>query len=101
LMAKADALHPLFMSVNEQMVKAAHAANIQVNPYTVNDPEMMKMFKEMEVDSIITDYPDVCYEVRCSENAGTNEEGKIMDLRVQGIFGSIADYLGNDDNLKQ
>lgn len=44
--------------VSQQMIDDAHAADIRVIPWTVDDPETMNVLIEMGVDGIITDYPD-------------------------------------------
>nr|WP_317890204.1 glycerophosphodiester phosphodiesterase family protein [Paenibacillus sabuli] len=62
--AGADALHPLYIGVNEDMIREAHAAGIAVHAWTVNDrPELGRMLA-CGVDAIITDVPDVCAEVK-------------------------------------
>jgi len=37
--------------------------NIRVEPWTVNDPELMRQYIEWGVDGIITDRPDLMIEV--------------------------------------
>lgn len=44
-------------------VKAAHARNLAVEPWTINDAETMRKFIEWGVDGIITDRPDIMMEV--------------------------------------
>lgn len=44
-------------------VKAAHARNLAVEPWTINDEETMRKFTEWGVDGIITDRPDIMLEV--------------------------------------
>lgn len=44
--------------VTQKMIDDAHAAGIQVIPWTVDDPETMNVLLDMGVDGIITDYPD-------------------------------------------
>jgi glycerophosphoryl diester phosphodiesterase len=63
-MTGADALHPLYIGVNRELVEEAHSAGVQVNAWTVNDPEHIRMMLEAGVDAIITDRPDVCYQLR-------------------------------------
>ena len=64
LMTGADALHPLYIGVNRELVEEARAAGVQVNAWTVNDPHHIRMMLEAGVDAIITDRPDVCYQLR-------------------------------------
>ena len=44
-------------------IREAHAKNLHVEPWTVNDPELMKQYIEWGVDGIITDRPDLLIEV--------------------------------------
>ncbi|XKH53555.1 S-layer homology domain-containing protein [Citricoccus nitrophenolicus] len=44
--------------VNQTMVDDAHAAGIDVVPWTVDDPGTMEYLMDLGVDGIITDYPD-------------------------------------------
>ena len=44
-------------------VRAAHARNLAVEPWTINDEETMRKFIEWGVDGIITDRPDILMEV--------------------------------------
>lgn len=54
----ADALHPLFYAVNNEIVKAAKAEGLKVNPFTVNEEIYMMNLILAKVDGIITNYPD-------------------------------------------
>ncbi len=49
--------------VTERFIRESHAKNIRVEPWTVNDPELMKQYIEWGVDGIITDRPDLLVEV--------------------------------------
>ena len=49
--------------MTERFLREAHAKNIKVEPWTVNDPELMKQYIEWGVDGIITDRPDLMIEV--------------------------------------
>lgn len=58
--AKADAVHPYFPAVmKEDIVKDIKNSRIAINTYTVNEEEAMKRLIELEIDGIITNYPDV------------------------------------------
>lgn len=46
-----------------RFIREAHAKNIKVEPWTVNEPELMKQYVEWGVDGIITDRPDLMIEV--------------------------------------
>lgn len=63
-LANADALHPVFFGVNRSNVEQAQAAGIQVNAWTVNEQEHIRMMMDAGVDAIITDRPDVCFTMR-------------------------------------
>jgi glycerophosphoryl diester phosphodiesterase len=45
--------------MTERFIREAHAKNLQVEPWTVNDPELMQQYIEWGVDGIITDRPDL------------------------------------------
>jgi len=49
--------------MTERFLREAHAKNIKVEPWTVNDPELMKQYIEWGVDGIITDRPDLMVEI--------------------------------------
>ncbi len=49
--------------MTERFVREAHAKNLHVEPWTVNDPELMKQYIEWGVDGIITDRPDLLVEI--------------------------------------
>lgn len=49
--------------MTERFIREAHAKNIAVEPWTVNDPELMRLYIEWGVDGIITDRPDLMLEV--------------------------------------
>jgi len=49
---------PAFKLVNADMIKAAHAQQVKVLPWTVEKEEDMKNLAMMGVDGIISDYPD-------------------------------------------
>lgn len=54
----ANALHPNFRLVNKAFVDEAHAYGVAVNPYTVNSEMDMENMLKLNVDGIITNYPD-------------------------------------------
>lgn len=49
--------------MTERFVEEAHDKNIKVEPWTVNDQRLMKLYIEWGVDGIITDRPDLMIEV--------------------------------------
>lgn len=48
--------------MTERFVRESHAKNIRVEPWTVDDPQLMKQYIEWGVDGIITDRPDLLVE---------------------------------------
>ncbi|MBX3312945.1 MAG: glycerophosphodiester phosphodiesterase [Actinobacteria bacterium] len=53
------ALHPWDLIVDEALVEAAHRHGLEVNVWTVNDPDRMRTLVDMGVDGLCTDVPDV------------------------------------------
>ena len=49
--------------MTERFIREAHAKNIRVEPWTVNDPELIRQYIEWGVDGIITDRPDLMVEL--------------------------------------
>jgi glycerophosphoryl diester phosphodiesterase len=58
-----DIYSPNYELVDEELIRAAHARNIQVIPWTVNDADTMRKLLAWGVDGLITDYPDLALEV--------------------------------------
>jgi len=54
-----EAIHPTWEWVTPAMVEAAHAAGLKINCWTVNHPFAIARVKDMGVDGIITDYPEL------------------------------------------
>ena len=50
---------PAFELVTDNLIKECHERNIQIIPWTVNDKSTFDKLKNMGVDGIITDYPDL------------------------------------------
>jgi glycerophosphoryl diester phosphodiesterase len=44
--------------VSKDFIESAHKLNLQVHVWTINEPTEMKRLIEMNVDGIMTDYPD-------------------------------------------
>jgi glycerophosphoryl diester phosphodiesterase len=49
--------------MTKRFIRESHAKNIKVEPWTVNDPALMKQYIGWGVDGIITDRPDLMIEV--------------------------------------
>jgi len=56
---KPDIYSPSYKRVNEKMIEDAHAQNIKVIPWTVNDEKTIRKLIALGVDGLITDYPDL------------------------------------------
>ena len=57
------AIHPYVASTSQALVDAAHATGLEVNVWTVNDPDQIAQLAAIGVDAVITDVPDVAREV--------------------------------------
>jgi glycerophosphoryl diester phosphodiesterase len=55
--AGAKIISPVFPTVTPEKVREAHAAGLQVVPWTANKPEQWERLIEAKVDAIITDDP--------------------------------------------
>jgi glycerophosphoryl diester phosphodiesterase len=51
-----------------EFVQAAHARNLKVEPWTINDPEQMRQYLAWGVDGMITDRPDLLLEILGRQN---------------------------------
>ncbi len=49
--------------MTKRFIREAHAKNIAVEPWTVDDPALMKQYIEWGVDGIMTDRPDLMMQV--------------------------------------
>jgi glycerophosphoryl diester phosphodiesterase len=56
--ARADIWSPNYKWITAASIREAHAAGIQVAPWTINTPEEWDMAIAAGVDAIITDYPE-------------------------------------------
>ena len=54
----AGTISPHYSLVDRRFIKQAHAANLKVVPWTVNEPATMKKLIKLGVDGLISDYPD-------------------------------------------
>ncbi len=65
-----ECYHPCFPSIlNEGYVKEIQEAGIEINPYTVNEEEHMKMVIKLNTNSIITNEVERLYNLlNCYEN---------------------------------
>lgn len=51
-------ISPYYTLIDQNFVDQAHAAKVQVLPWTVNDEASMKKMEGLKVDGMISDYPD-------------------------------------------
>ncbi|KYH35486.1 glycerophosphoryl diester phosphodiesterase [Clostridium tepidiprofundi DSM 19306] len=59
----AEALHPYFYSLNEEIIRGIKSEGILINTFTVNDEKYMEMFIDSGIDGIITNYPEKLYKL--------------------------------------
>jgi glycerophosphoryl diester phosphodiesterase len=57
------ALHPWVGAVTEALIEECHAAGVQVNTWTCDDPERMAELARWAIDGICTNVPDVALTV--------------------------------------
>lgn len=55
---KAYSIHPFYNLLNRENIDQIHSKNFKVFPWTVNDPSAIIFVKSLNVDGIITDFPD-------------------------------------------
>ena len=56
----ATSVHPRRDLVTESLIAAAHQAKLRIHVWTVNDPDEMRRFRDLQVDGIFTDFPERC-----------------------------------------
>lgn len=54
---KANALHPFYQTVSEELLRSCYQRDIEVNTYTVNDFESIRRLNALGTNVIITNYP--------------------------------------------
>ena len=60
---KADAINPSYKSLNSKNVKKIHQAGYKIFPYTVNLKDEILKVVSLNVDGIITDFPERVNEI--------------------------------------
>lgn len=63
---KAEALHPSYHAINQEVTLGCKENNVMLNPYTINNREDVERMLDLGVDGIITDYPDRVLSIRDS-----------------------------------
>jgi glycerophosphoryl diester phosphodiesterase len=53
-----DIYSPYYLLCTPELIQSLHQQNIQLIPWTVNEPKEMQRLLDMGVDGIITDYPN-------------------------------------------
>jgi glycerophosphoryl diester phosphodiesterase len=59
----ANAIHPYFLAINEEVIKETKKHKTQINVFTVDDEEKMQFLLDMKVDGIITNCPDKLHKI--------------------------------------
>ncbi|MFD2581909.1 glycerophosphodiester phosphodiesterase family protein [Pedobacter vanadiisoli] len=57
-------LSPVWQMVNEDLVKRAHADGVKIIPWTANTLADIQKLKALNVDGIISDYPDILVQAK-------------------------------------
>ena len=53
------AVHPHHLLVTAEVVEHAHAAGLTVNTWTCDEPDRIRWLRDLGVDAVITNVPDV------------------------------------------
>jgi glycerophosphoryl diester phosphodiesterase len=69
-LARSGALHPRWDMIDEQFVARSHQRGLAVRPWTCNEPDAMRRLIDWHTDAIITDCPDLLYDLLNSRSAG-------------------------------
>ncbi len=56
---KPFSIHPRLDRVNASFVQRAHARGLKVFPYTVNTPQQIARMRDLGVDGVFTNFPDL------------------------------------------
>ena len=59
----ASAIHPLFYNIVPEVMKGCIMNGIEVNPFTIDQPEYIKMVAMAGVSGIITNVPDIALKI--------------------------------------
>jgi glycerophosphoryl diester phosphodiesterase len=62
-LVRPNALHPRWDIISEHDVVAAHRRGLAVSPWTCNEPDLLLRLVDWGVDAIITDRPDLLYDL--------------------------------------
>ena len=70
LRIEADAIHPHYTTVHRDWLEVCYRHQISVRPYTVNNIYTMRQLIQLEVNGIITDYPDRLQQILKEKESG-------------------------------
>lgn len=62
-----ECYHPYFKNLIPEVIKELKENKIEINTWTVNSEEDMRYLIKHEVDSIITNYPDLLNKVKTTD----------------------------------
>ena len=65
----AFSVHPHIDLVDEKFLRSAHQRGLKVFVYTVNQPDNIARLKELGVDGVFTDFPELVIEMRSRRSA--------------------------------
>lgn len=54
----ATAVHPYFSSVNDKIIDICNRNGYKIRAWTVNEPEDIEAMVKLDIDTVITNYPD-------------------------------------------
>ncbi len=58
-----DAVHPHDATIDAAVIDAAHRAGLEINAWTVDDPDRIASLADLGVDGVVTNVPDVARRV--------------------------------------
>ncbi|WP_268876043.1 glycerophosphodiester phosphodiesterase [Gottfriedia luciferensis] len=61
---QAEGIHPNYRIITDEIIAKTLAKNIAVRPYTINEPDVMKELIQANCTAIITDYPEIAFQIR-------------------------------------
>lgn len=62
--------HPGFKGLTSEEVAGCHSRGVGINVWTINDMEALKQMEEWKVNSVISNFPDVCLAYLNRQNQG-------------------------------
>lgn len=73
--------------MTSQFVRAAHARNLKVEPWTIDDPAQMRQYIAWGVDGLITDRPDLLLEAlgRSQSTPVSTKTGEALEIYLAAV----------------